>query len=362
MHIHVLRRALVGTLLVAVSAVAPSVASARTHGLSKAQKLQLRQLVAHSVSAQPQVLWGRQRTLAAQASQADVLTNDLINHGGDILRHPRAYVIFWGPEWAANAAVTAGAQTYHLDDARRYITDFFSGIGGSPWNDVAAQYCQNVPIGTTDCTGIPGAEHINNDPSELAGTWVDSSAVPNPIVTSGLAENAVAQDPIATEAEKATVHFGYDPDAVYLVFTPPGLTATAYGSVYCAYHSQASTLARSRTVQYAFMPYVPEQGAGCGAGTANKTNDAYGHDYFDAYSIDGGHEYSEAETDPGNFFSFQDGWNDDQTSENGDKCAYINLHNITLTMPDQTQQYFAVQPTWSNHDFDTGNADAGCAG
>lgn len=358
MHVHVLRRTALVAAAVATTAAAPA---AHAHRVSSAR---LHRLIAHSVSARPEILWGRQRELAQQAapSQPEMLANDLIYHGGSILRHPRAYIVFWGSQWAHNDTVSAGDRTYHLSDAERYITDFFQNIGGTPWNHVVEQYCQNVAVGTTDCTGAAGAEFVHNDVNELGGVWVDDSPVPDPIVTSGLAENAVAQDPVAAEAEKASLHFGYDPDGVYMVFTPPGITATAYGSVYCAYHSQASTLDRSRTLQYSFMPFVAEQGAGCGGDTVNKKHDAYGHGYFDPFSIAGGHEYSEAETDPGNYFSTQDGWNDAQTSENGDKCAYTNMHNVTLTLPDGTTQDFAVQPTWSNHDYDTGNADGGCAG
>jgi serine protease len=64
-----------------------------------------------------------------------------------------------------------------------------------------------------------------------------------------------------------------------------------------------------------------------------------------------GHEYAEAVTDPDNFASVQDGWNDDQTSENGDKCAWLDTQNIALG-----SHQFAVQPLWSNAAFDaTGN-------
>jgi len=48
-------------------------------------------------------------------------------------------------------------------------------------------------------------------------------------------------------------------------------------------------------------------------------DDAFGHGYFDGYSIVAGHEYAEAVTDPGNQNGTQNGWNDAQTSENGDK-------------------------------------------
>ncbi len=60
----------------------------------------------------------------------------------------------------------------------------------------------------------------------------------------------------------------------------------------------------------------------------NATSDAFGNGIFDGWSIVTGHEYAEAVTDPDNFASVQDGWNDDQTSENGDKCAWIDTQNI----------------------------------
>jgi serine protease len=67
-----------------------------------------------------------------------------------------------------------------------------------------------------------------------------------------------------------------------------------------------------------------------------------------------GHEYSEAVTDPDNFFANQDGWNDATGSENADKCAWIETQNITLG-----GHQYASQPTWSNEAFDAGKD--GCA-
>ena len=100
------------------------------------------------------------------------------------------------------------------------------------------------------------------------------------------------------------------------------------------------------------MPFTHEQGAGCGGNSVNKTNDAFGHGYFDSYSLAGGHEYAEAVTDP-DAWPFQDGWNDYQTSENGDKCAYFHETNLHLG-----SLYFAVQPMWSN---EANNGSGGCA-
>jgi len=83
----------------------------------------------------------------------------------------------------------------------------------------------------------------------------------------------------------------------------------------------------------------------------NATRNAFGNGIFDGYSIVTGHEYAEAVTDPDNFLSIQDGWNDAQGSENGDKCAWLDTQNITLA-----SHAFAVQPLWSNEAYDaTGN-------
>lgn len=101
------------------------------------------------------------------------------------------------------------------------------------------QYCQNIPTGSLSCAGQASAQYITNRTGQLKGTWVDPTPVPANIVSTALATNAV-NDPIAAEAVKAAQHFGYDDNATYLVLTPPGHGATAYGTVYCAYHSETA--------------------------------------------------------------------------------------------------------------------------
>jgi serine protease len=176
---------------------------------------------------------------------------------------------------------------------------------------------------------------------QLKGVWVDSTAVPAQIVNTALVGNATSDD-IEAEAVKAAQHFGYGVNATYFIMPPPGHGALAYGTVYCAYHAETSHIS-GHGVRYAFMPYVPEQGAGCGTNSVNKTNDAFGNGYLDGYSVVAGHEYAEAVTDPDNQMSTQDGWNDATTNENGDKCAWTGLQNIALG-----GNQFAVQPLWSN--------------
>ena len=83
--------------------------------------------------------------------------------------------------------------------------------------------------------------------------------------------------------------------------------------------------------------------------SVNVVSDSFGHGVFDGYSIVTGHEYAEAITDPDNFASVQDGWNDAQGNETGDKCAWRDSANASATDNHTT---FAVQPLWSNKAFD----------
>jgi hypothetical protein len=303
-----------------------------------------------SMSGAKAILWPTTGAPAAAPTPSPTsLASNLIFHGGAVEHTPKVFVTYWGTEWK-NGFHTGPNNAYSNGTAMTYVNDFFTNVGGSPWNGTQTQYCDNIAPGSTSCDGNPLAQYITNPSKVLGGTWVDNTAAPATIVTSGLAEN-LTQDPIATEAVRAAQHFGYVPDATYFVFTPPGHTATAYGSVYCAYHSEVTNVG-GHGIRYAFMPFTPEQGAGCGGNSVNATNDAFGHGYLDSYSLAGGHEYAEAVTDP-DAWPTQDGWNDAQTSENGDKCAYFHPANITLG-----KYYFAVQPMWSNE----ANAGAGgCA-
>jgi serine protease len=289
------------------------------------------------------------------------VSNDLIYHGGNlgdgaigVETKPAVYLVYWGPQWASGFTTPDSDGTlYSSRTLQNYLNAFFGGVGGSPWAGVQTQYCRNAPAGATSCAGLPGADFITNPKHQLKGVWTDPTPVPSDIVTLGLAENLV-NDPIAAEAMRASAHFAYDPQATYIILTPPGTVGTGQ-PVYCGYHSQTTSLdgyGNPYRIEYAFIPFLnmdwPGLGTGgCGMHNVNATSDAFGNGIFDGYSIVTGHEYAEAVTDPDNFFSNQDGWNDAQGSENGDKCAWLNTQNIALG-----SHSFAVQPLWSNESFD----------
>ncbi len=290
-------------------------------------------------------------------------TSDLIYHGGNagtgaigVERKPAVYLVYWGPQWAHGfqTADTSG-KLYSSATLETYVNSFFRNVGGSGWANIQTQYCNGVAVGSTSCAH--GTGFVTNPTRQLKGVWVDPTPVPNDIIALGLAENLV-DDPIAAEAVRASAHFGYDASATYIVMTPPTTIATGQ-PVYCGYHSQTTGvngLGNRYRLQYAFIPWLNENWpglgqSGCGMHNVNAASDSFGNGIFDGYSIVTGHEYAEAVTDPDNFAGVQDGWNDLQTSENGDKCAWTNTQNIALG-----GHQFAVQPLWSNRAFDaTGN-------
>lgn len=294
---------------------------------------------------------------------ADSTSNDLIWHGGNaganaigVEQKPAVYLVYWGPQWASgfDTADTNG-KLYSSKTLQNYMNSFFKGVGGSPWANIQTQYCNTLLAGSTSCVG--GAGFITNPKNQLKGTWVDPTPVPDDIIASGLAENLV-DDPIAAEAQRAAGHFGFNPQATYIILTPPTTIATGQ-PVYCGYHSQTTSidgLGNPDRLQYAFIPWLNENWpvigvSGCGMHNVNASSDSFGNGVFDGYSIVTGHEYAEAVTDPDNFLSVQDGWNDASGSENGDKCAWTDTQNIALG-----DHQFAVQPMWSNEAYDaTGN-------
>jgi hypothetical protein len=288
------------------------------------------------------------------------LTNDIVFHGGSagagaigVQVRPAVYLVYWGSEWTQGfTTADTDGKLYSSRTLQNYLNSFTGNIGGTPWAAVQTQYCRGVPAGTTSCKGIRGAQYVANPTGQLKGVWTDPTPVPTDIVASGLAENLV-DDPIAMEAMRASAHFRYDPNATYIIMTPPRTIGTGQ-PVYCGYHTQTTSvngLGNPYRIEYSFIPWQNRGwvAAGCGEHRVNKRSTPFGNGIFDSWSIVVGHEYSEAVTDPDNFAAVQDGWNDDQTNENADKCAWYHTQNIVLA-----GHSYAVQPTWSNEAFDAG--------
>lgn len=146
--------------------------------------------------------------------QGASLANDLIYHGGNagsgaigVESKPATYVIFWGPDWQNGFTTTdAKGVSFTSQTLQNYVTSFLTNLGGTSWAAIQTEYCKNVPAGTTNCTSVSGAKYITNPINQLKGAWTDPTPVPSDIIASGLAQN-LADDPIATEAIRASAHF-----------------------------------------------------------------------------------------------------------------------------------------------------------
>ncbi|MGZ3629248.1 MAG: hypothetical protein ACXVDN_16505 [Ktedonobacteraceae bacterium] len=260
---------------------------------------------------------------------------NLIYQGGSVETAPLVYISWWGTQW--NTGFSTGG--YSSATAQTYITNFFSNVGGSSWDNINTQYCQGITVGSTSC-GSSGT-HITNPTGQLAGTWVDTTSVPT----------RPTQSQIQSAATRLMNHFGgYNANATYFVFTPHSHSMSGFGTSWCAWHDEPTS---GTDIAYAYMPYIPDAGTSCGRNFVNKTNNSYGNGYFDGFSIVGGHEYAEAATDPHpERTSTNFGWITNTGSsgqEIGDLCAWAsNSTNITLG-----SHFYATQPLWSN-------ASSGC--
>jgi hypothetical protein len=253
--------------------------------------------------------------------------SNLVYLGGAVETIPAIYIDWWGPQWASGFS-TGG---YTSAQAQTYMQDFYTNIGGTSWENIVTQYCQGVAVGMVNC-GSSGT-HIQNLTGQLKGIWNDTTTVPT----------SPSQTDINNAALRASRHFGYSANATYFVFTPTGHSQSGFAGVggsWCAYHSAVGST--SGNVAYAYMPYLPDAGASCGMNSVNLSDNSYGNGYFDDFSVVGGHEYAEAETDP---FTQGYAWLDRGGNEIGDKCAWSFLStDITLS----NGLFYAVQPLWSN--------------
>jgi len=242
--------------------------------------------------------------------------------GGPVQVTPHVYLVFWG---FSNPS---------LDDPNgeaAYLQSFFGAIGGSGWANIQTQYYKSGPT------------YITNPATQFTAStdvWFDNTATDLP----GVLPDAL----LATEAVRASQHFGYSADADYMIATPH-LRNTAGFAVptpiglpdagYCAWHS--STSSSAGTVAFTNLPYQTDAPLGvCGANFVN----AGSAGLLDGVSIVAGHEYAEAVTDP----QPSSGWIDSNGQENGDKCAWVTSGPGRVQDVTFGTRTFAVQGLWSN--------------
>jgi hypothetical protein len=230
-------------------------------------------------------------------------TAPMTYHGGPIQQHPKVYLLLWGPNWST-------------DSNTSYLQNLIAGLGVQPQDDWSTSMSQY-----TDSSG----NHPTFNGSVYAGTFQDTTTPPYGATQAQLGAEA--------DAFYSSQRLTDNTNTQIVVATQDGTCPSGfYGSCntsgsYCAWHSYTSTY----QVPYTNLPYLTNQL--CGAGYVNNPGPN------DGVSIVEGHEYGETVTDPK-----LNAWYDtDGSGENGDKCAWTGLANVTLSTGT-----FAMQPLWSN--------------
>jgi serine protease len=269
-----------------------------------------------------------------------VAAKDLHYGGGAVYTSaPKVYLVFYGSQWGSQSTDANGNTKFSgdPDGMAGALQQFFKGLGtgNELWSGVMTQYCDGAARNATKCAA--SASHIAYPTGgALKGVWGDNT-VSSPAAASS------AQ--LGQEAEKAATHFGNttsasNADAVYMIVSPTGTDPDNYKSGgFCAWHDDNSDVGvGGSTLAFTNLPYLPDAGAGCGAGFVNSG------DKLDGVTIVAGHEYAETLTDP----YPPSGWYNNSYGETGDICAWLStgagrVQDITLTTGK-----FAVQGTWSN--------------
>jgi hypothetical protein len=248
--------------------------------------------------------------------------------GGPIQTAPVVYIVYWGSQWGTSSITNDPSGEAPLQ------LSFFNNMFGSgdTWSTSTTQYCQGVPVGTTQC-GTSGTHVGHPSSSPVRGTWLDSG-VSSP--------RRPTQSQIRSEAVRAAQHFGVTGANVQIIVDAAhGIKPSGFGTQYCAYHD-ATTL-NGQILPFTNMPYVTDVGASCGANFV-ATGGSGVNGATEGVTIVGGHEYAETATDPG----AGDGWLGGG-AENGDLCAWISSGQGAAAIVSLNGTNYAVQSLWSNN-------------
>lgn len=230
--------------------------------------------------ASPEVM---QRASARQAAH-------LIYNNGALIAEAQVFTVFWGKAWQQTSMASLISE----------VNRFFDFILTSALIDQLREY--SVPQ-----FQIGHGKHI--------GTLTLAKPDVNKSVDDSAIQKMISEQISAGKLPPS------NPNIIYFVFLPSGVTVTQSGSasckVFCGYHD-----AITNDVFYAVMPFPDCSGCSSGLPT------------FDALTVTASHELCEAITDP----IPGQGWYDNQNGEIGDICAW------------QTKKIgqYTVQKEWSN--------------
>jgi len=307
-------------------------------------------------------------TAQSRAANANSAVPGLLSYGGGFTAgglqnagvtegQPSVYLVFYGNQWGTesiNPTTNVVSFSNDPDNLAPTLQGLYSGLGtnGESWSRIVTQYCDGVTVGATSCPGT--APHVPYPSSDvLAGVWYDTSSG----ASSATAAGATGHD-LAMAAAAAATNFGNTTQASnrntqYIIVSPTGYDPDGWldpSTGYCAYHDDSTDptigggpVTGFPTVAFTNMPYVPDVGSSCGAGSVNPNG------VLDGATEAASHEYAETLTDQFPEGNPPGGWTDASGNEIGDKCAYLAptapgaAYNLALSTGS-----FAVQGMWSN--------------
>jgi serine protease len=239
----------------------------------------------------------------------DLGGGNLTYHGGPVQSSPHVYLVFWGKWWKSGCTGQLG---HGLAD-ENYLKAFFNGRGtsGDQLSKVLTQY---------------SGTHFTGD--VLFGSAFNCSNPPQAATQSQLGAVAASYASVLRAGGKTV-----DKNTQIVVVSPSGTNpGGGFGSQYCAWHSYA--ISGSLKLSYTNLPYLPDQGANCGAGIIPSGPSPA----LQGWPIVAGHEFAESVNDPQ-----ISAWYDNQGYEIGDKCAWTGIYVQALPTG-----HFVEQPEWSN--------------
>jgi serine protease len=302
----------------------------------------------------------------AEADIAKASKAKLVRYGGGLTAggltaagvttgQPKVYLVLMGSQWGTETTNGSGLHVFSgdPDSFAPALQKLYGGLGtdGETWSGVLTQYCDGAPVAATGCTQ-GDAQIPYPSGGALAGVWYDSSSTSTSEETAGLTGHQ-----LAAEAEAAATHFGNttqaeNRDTQYVIASPTLTDPDGWNdpvSGYCAYHDDSHDPSidgggpvAGPIVAFTNLPYVPDAGYSCGAGTVNSPG------ILDGATEAASHEYAETMSDQFPETSPPGGWTSKSGEEIADLCAYVAtgpgaMFNLTLATGTVT-----VQGLWSN--------------
>ena len=157
---------------------------------------------------------------------------------------PAVYLVWWGAEWAGAGFQTADTdgKLYSSQDAADLPVVVLPEPRRQPLGEHPDAVLQHPPPRLDD---LRRRHRLRHEPEAAAEGRLDRSDAGARRHRHARPRREPRRRPDRAEAMRASAHFGYDPQATYIILTPPRPIATGQ-PVYCGYHSQTAIDRRAR--------------------------------------------------------------------------------------------------------------------